>query len=64
MTMPEIVLREEEWTPLITWKPSYILDRRGIVQHEALAERLRQAGFDPELPMEIEFDGRTLTLWQ
>ena len=50
--------------PLVTPRPSDILDRRGIVQHQTHAERLRQAGFDPEEPMGIESDGRTLALRQ
>lgn len=60
--MPEIVLQDEEWSSLITRQPSYVLDERGIVQHAALAERLRGAGFDTDRPMHCEYDGQTVTL--
>ena len=52
--MPAIVLQDDEWSRLVSPPPSYVLDERGIVQHAALAERLREAGFDTEKPMSCE----------
>ena len=42
MSVREIALPAEVWSPLVSYSPLYILDENGIVQHEPLAKLLRE----------------------
>ena len=62
--MREILLPAEIWSPLVSYRPPYILDRDGIIQHEPLAKLLREKGFDTDRRIECEPWGSGLVFRQ
>lgn len=62
--MRELILPAEVWSPLVSYRPPYVVDEHGIVQHELLAKLLRKKGFDMDRPMRCDAWGSGLIFRQ